>query len=65
MLIGVIILIQGAIAFFLRVNVFTGNRYGPSLTPVYIIFAGVLICLIGLALRTFADLGQKQDHDET
>jgi protein-S-isoprenylcysteine O-methyltransferase Ste14 len=61
LLVGMIVLLQGAIAVYWRVNVFNGTRYGPSLTPVYIILAGILICLIGLTLRTFADRRQRRD----
>jgi ABC-type Fe3+-siderophore transport system permease subunit len=57
---GIILLIQGAIAFYFRVNVLTGTRYGPSLTPVYIILSGVGISVVGLALKTFADRKPRQ-----
>jgi hypothetical protein len=62
---GMIVLVQGAIAFYWRINVFSGTQYGPSLTPVYIIFAGILICLIGLTLRTFTDRRQKRGHGDS
>lgn len=51
---GLIVLFQGAIAFFLRFNFITGTRYGPSLIPVYLIFAGVGILVLWLVLRAIA-----------
>ncbi|HEY3244346.1 MAG TPA: hypothetical protein VGM03_13450 [Phycisphaerae bacterium] len=54
MVLGLLILANGAVAFFDRYNFITQERYGPSLTPIYIIGAGILVCLLGLALNTTA-----------
>ena len=51
---GLVVLAQGAVAFFLRFNFITGTRYGPSLTPIYLVFAGIGILVLWLILRTVA-----------
>ena len=51
---GLIVLFQGAVAFFFRFNFVTGTRYGPSLIPVYLIFAGIGILVLWLVLRAIA-----------
>ncbi len=56
---GTLILVQGVIAFYFRINILTGTQYGFSIMPVYIIFTGVSICVLGLALKTVADWGKK------
>ncbi len=62
--IGVLVLVQGAIAFYLRLNIFTGTRYGPSLMPVYIMFSGVGVCLMGLTLRVILDRTKSSDSKD-
>ena len=49
---ALVTLANGAIAFFFRYNFITQERYGPSLTPIYIIGWGILLGVIGLALNT-------------
>ena len=50
-----IILAQGAAAFFLGIRFFLGIGNGSGLTSVYHILAGVGICVVGLAFKTLAD----------
>ena len=52
LLVALITLANGAVAFFFRYNFITQERYGPSLIPIYIIGAGILLGIIGLALNT-------------
>lgn len=52
LVVGLIVLLQGAVAFFLRFNFITGTIYGPSLMPIYIVFTGIGILVLWLALRT-------------
>ena len=62
---GLIVLFQGGVAFFFRFNIITGTRYGPSLIPVYLIFAGIGILVLWLVLRAIAHgiEGYKKDGD--
>jgi len=60
LLLGILIVIQGAIAFHFRINILTGTQYGPSLMPVYLIFTGISVCILGLALKTIADWGKME-----
>ncbi|MGO9115077.1 MAG: hypothetical protein ACLP9L_38185 [Thermoguttaceae bacterium] len=57
---GMMTLAQGAAAFYFRVNVLTGTRYGPSLMPIYIIFSGIGVCVVGLTLKTIADWKKRK-----
>ena len=59
---GVLALADGAAAFYLRINFLSGTRYGPSLVPVYIIFAGIAVSVVGLALKTVADRKIRKIH---
>lgn len=52
LLLALLTLANGAIAFFFRYNFITQDRYGPSLIPIYIIGVGILLGLIGLAMNT-------------
>ncbi|MCX5656607.1 MAG: hypothetical protein NTY65_18375 [Planctomycetota bacterium] len=62
LILGMVTLVQGAAAFYLRINLFTGIRYGPSLMPVYIIFTGVGVCVAGLAFKTIADRRNQKEQ---
>jgi hypothetical protein len=53
--IGMLVLAAGAVAYLFRLNVLTGARIGPSLTPVYVILAGVAIAVVGLISKTAVD----------
>jgi len=56
---GMLILVQGVIAFYFRLNVLTGTRYGASLMPVYLIFWGIGVTVAGLVVKTFAERKQR------
>ena len=53
--VGLLVLANGAVSFFLRYNFITQKRYGPSLEPIYIIGAGVGILIVGMVIKTIAD----------
>ena len=62
---GLVVLAQGAVAFFLRFNFITGTRYGPSLTPLYLVFAGIAILVVWLILRTITRaIGTSKKKDD-
>jgi hypothetical protein len=52
LLVALLVLANGAVAFFYRYNFITQARYRPSLIPIYIIGAGIAIGLVGLAMNT-------------
>lgn len=52
MVLTLVTLANGAIAFFYRYNFITQERYGPSLEPIYIIGAGIALGIVALALNT-------------
>jgi hypothetical protein len=52
LLLAVVTLANGAVAFYFRYNFITQEQYGPSLVPIYIIGVGILLGVIGLALNT-------------
>jgi hypothetical protein len=60
LILGMLVLLQGAIAFYFRINIFTGTRYGPSLMPIYIIFSGIGVCVLGLIFKSLADLMNRK-----
>ncbi|HUU96543.1 MAG TPA: hypothetical protein VM487_12450 [Phycisphaerae bacterium] len=52
LIVSLVTLANGAVAFFFRYNFVSQERYGPSMAPIYIIGAGILLGVIGLALNT-------------
>ena len=58
--VGLLVMANGAVAFYFRYNFITQQRYGPSLTPIYIIGASIAILVVGLVLKTIADTITKQ-----
>ena len=62
LLVALIVLANGAIAFFFRYNFITQGRYGPSLVPIYIIGAGILLGVIGLTLNTKTGRSRQEDR---
>ena len=59
---GMLMLTQGVVAFYLRFNFLTGTHYGPSLIPVYIIFTGVGVLVIGFAFKMIADHRNQKEQ---
>ena len=55
--VGMVILANGAVSFFLRYNFVTQKRYGPSLEPVYICGVGIGVLVVGMIVKTIADSG--------
>ena len=55
MLAGLFELVHGGVAFYFRFNFITGTRYGASFMPLYMVAAGIGICVLGLAIKTYAD----------
>lgn len=51
-------LVVGFIAHFGRINIFTGESIGRTLTPIYVIFTAVAVTIVGLAIKTVADRKQ-------
>ena len=60
---ALITLANGAVALIFRYNFITQERYGPSLTPIYIIGVGILLGIIGLALNT--RIGSARSGNDT
>jgi len=43
---------NGLVVFYFRYNFVTQERYGPSLTPIYICGVGLGLAVLGLACNT-------------
>jgi len=61
LIVGVPAMIQGAVGFFLRFNLISWQRYGPSLAPVNFIFAGIGICVVAFAVKAIAGKKRRQE----
>lgn len=64
LIVALLTLTNGAVAFFFRHNLITGTRYGPSLVPIYIIGAGIGLGIVGLSLNTILYRSQGKDEKQ-
>lgn len=53
--VGVFLLVQGVAMRYLGVNLLQGLQNSTGLTPVYTLFWGVGVCVVGLAIKTFSE----------